>query len=362
MRREFGGAFSGSRVLVTGHTGFKGAWLSRWLLDLGAELTGYALEPDTTPALFTDLGLAAAMDSRIGDIRDAERVAALIAEVRPDVVLHLAAQPLVRRSYAEPRYTFEVNVLGTVNMLEAVRSSESCRVLVNVTTDKVYANAETGEAFAEDRPLGGHDPYSASKAGSEIVTASYRDSFFSGPDTAAIATARAGNVIGGGDWAEDRLVPDCARALSAGRPLVVRNPDSVRPWQHVLEPLSGYLHLAASLLGDGALAGPYNFGPDPLAARTVGEVADRFVAAWGEGSWESPDLGAQPHEAAQLQLDIGKAERVLGWRPVWAFDDTIQRTAVWYHAYTGGEDAIALVEADFDAYLSAAQHTAAPWV
>jgi len=361
MRSEFGGVFSGSRVLVTGHTGFKGAWLSRWLLDLGAELTGYALDPDTDPALLTDLGLASAMDSRIGDIRDAERVAALVREVRPDVILHLAAQPLVRRSYAEPRYTFEVNVLGTVNVLEAVRSSSSCQAFVNVTTDKVYANAETGEPFAEDQPLGGHDPYSASKAGSEIVTASYRDSFFSGPDAAAIATARAGNVIGGGDWAEDRLVPDCARALSAGRPLVVRNPDSVRPWQHVLEPLSGYLHLAASLLGDRSLAGPFNFGPDPLAARTVGEVADHFVSAWGEGSWESPDLGEQPHEAAQLQLDIGKAERVLGWRPVWAFDDTIQRTAAWYRAYTGGEDATALLEADFDAYLSAARHADTPW-
>ena len=361
MRSEFGGVFSGLRVLVTGHTGFKGAWLSRWLLDLGAEPIGYALEPDTTPSLFADLGLAAAMDSRIGDIRDGERLAALVEEAQPDAVLHLAAQPLVRRSYAEPRYTFEVNVLGTVNVLEAVRSSVSCRALVNVTTDKVYANAETGEAFAEDRPLGGHDPYSASKAASEIVTASYRDSFFASPDTAAVATARAGNVIGGGDWAEDRLVPDCARALSAGRPLTVRNPDSVRPWQHVLEPLSGYLHLTASLLGDASLAGPFNFGPDPQATRTVGEVADRFVAEWGEGSWEAPDLGQQPHEAAQLRLDISKAARVLGWRPVWAFDETIGRTAMWYHAYAGGNDAAALVEENFGVYLSAAREAAAPW-
>jgi len=361
MRGEFGGAFSGSRVLVTGHTGFKGAWLSRWLLDLGAEVTGYALEPDTTPALFTDLALAASMHSRIGDVRDAERLAAVVAQVRPDVVLHLAAQPIVRRSYVEPRYTFEVNVLGTVNVLEAVRASTSCRACVNVTTDKVYANAETGEAFTEDRPLGGHDPYSASKAASEIVTASYRDSFFTGPDAAAVATARAGNVIGGGDWAEDRLVPDAARALSVGMPLVVRNPGSVRPWQHVLEPLSGYLHLAASLLDDRSLAGPFNFGPDPQAARTVGEVADRLVSAWGAGSWEAPELGEQPHEAGQLRLDIGKSQRALGWRPVWAFDDTVRKTAAWYRAYTGGEDATALVEADFDAYLSAAREAAAPW-
>ena len=361
MRTEFGGAFAGKRVLLTGHTGFKGSWLSRWLLDLGADVTGYALEPDTSPSLFADLGLAAVMDSHIGDIRDAARFDEVFAEVRPELVLHLAAQPLVRRSYTEPRYTLETNVMGTANVLEAVRRSDECRVVLNVTTDKVYANDEAGEAFSEDRPLGGHDPYSASKAASEIVTASYRDSFFSQAGAAAVATARAGNVIGGGDWAEDRLVPDCARALASGQPLAVRNPASVRPWQHVLEPLSGYLHLAARLLVDRELAGAFNFGPDPDSARTVGEVAERFVSAWGEGSWHVPESGVQPHEAAQLRLDIGKAGRTLGWHPVWEFDETIQRTAAWYHAYTGGADATALVEADFDAYLTAARAAAAPW-
>jgi len=361
VQSAFDGAFSGRRVLVTGHTGFKGSWLSRWLLELGADVTGYALEPDTTPSLFTDLALARSMDSRVGDVRDAGRIAALVAETRPELVLHLAAQPLVRRSYAQPAYTFEVNVQGTVNLLEAVRACGETQVLVNVTTDKVYANPETGEPFDEEKPLGGRDPYSASKAASEIVTASYRASFFSSEGSTAVATARAGNVIGGGDWAQDRLVPDCARALSSGTPVLVRNPLSIRPWQHVLEPLSGYLHLTASLLNDRSLAGPFNFGPDQGAARTVGEVVERLVAAWGAGSWHVPESEAQPHEAAQLRLDTRKAERVLGWRPVWGLDETIERTAAWYRAYSAGHDAAGLVEADFEAYVAAARSAAAPW-
>ncbi|TDB37608.1 MAG: CDP-glucose 4,6-dehydratase [Actinobacteria bacterium] len=361
MQAPFGGAFTGTRVLVTGHTGFKGSWLTRWLLDLGAEVTGYALEPDTTPSLFSDLRLGADVDSRIGDVRDAERLAALVAEVRPEVVLHLAAQPLVRRSYAEPRYTFETNVLGTVNLLEAVRAQGECRVVVNVTTDKVYANPETGEPFAEKSPLGGFDPYSASKAASEIVTASYRDAFFSAEGSAAIATARAGNVIGGGDWATDRIVPDCARALAAHESVVVRNPASVRPWQHVLEPLSGYLRLAALLLADSSLAGPFNFGPDTASSRTVSELVEAFVSAWGEGSWSVSDETRQPHEAAQLRLDIGKAERQLAWRPLWSFDETVARTACWYRAYASGESAEALVRSDISAYESAACAGGAAW-
>ncbi|MDO9556410.1 MAG: CDP-glucose 4,6-dehydratase [Coriobacteriia bacterium] len=361
MRATFGEVFSGRRVLLTGHTGFKGSWLSRWLLDLGANVIGYALEPDTTPSLFADLELGRSMDSRIGDVRDAERIAALVTDFRPEVVFHLAAQPLVRRSYAEPSYTFETNVMGTVNVLEAVRGREDCLAVVNVTTDKVYANRETGEPFNEEFPLGGRDPYSASKAASEIVTASYRDSFFSVQRSAAVATARAGNVIGGGDWAEDRLVPDCVRALLNGAAVIVRNPASVRPWQHVLESLSGYLHLASALLSNRSLAGPFNFGPDPEAARTAGEVVERFVSAWDEGSWHTPDLGEHLHEAAQLRLDISKAEQVLGWRPVWGFDETVERTAAWYRAYSTGEDAAGLVEADLDAYVAAARAMAAPW-
>ncbi|MDP2232555.1 MAG: CDP-glucose 4,6-dehydratase [Actinomycetota bacterium] len=351
---EFTTAFSGRRVLLTGHTGFKGAWLSHWLLSLGAELTGYALDPDTTPSLFADLALERSMDSRIGDIRDTASVAALVAEVRPEVVFHLAAQPLVRRSYVEPHYTFETNVIGTANVLEALRSADACVAFVNVTTDKVYANPETGEPFTEADPLGGHDPYSASKAASEILTAAYRDSFFTGPEMPAVATARAGNVIGGGDWAEDRLVPDCARALTRHEDIVVRSPDSVRPWQHVLEPLSGYLHLAAALIDDRSLAGAYNFGPHPESARSAGEVVESFVSAWGEGSWRAPEGGEHPHEAGQLRLDISKAQRVLGWRPVWGFDETITRAAAWYRAYDVGQDAATLVSADLSAYTTAA--------
>ncbi|MGB4441059.1 MAG: CDP-glucose 4,6-dehydratase [Coriobacteriia bacterium] len=357
----FRNTFVGRRILLTGHTGFKGSWLARWLLDLGADVTGYALEPDTEPSLFADLCLDRALDSRIGDVRDAGALSALVTELRPEIVLHLAAQPLVRRSYAEPRYTFETNIMGTVNVLEAVRGCEDTRVVVNVTTDKVYENPETGAAFSEDGPLGGHDPYSASKAGSEIVTTSYRRAFFSGGAGPAIATARAGNVIGGGDWAADRLVPDCARALSAGDPVIVRNPDSVRPWQHVLEPLSGYLHLAASLLGDATLAGAFNFGPDPSVTATVGDVVGRFVAAWGEGAWETPEMGAQPHEAGQLRLDIEKSRRILGWFPIWDFEQTVDRTARWYRQYHGARAAADLVAEDLAAFGDAAHDAAAPW-
>lgn len=360
--RLFGGAFAGRRVLVTGHTGFKGSWLVLWLLRLGAQVTGYALEPDTVPSLYADLGLSSEVDSRIGDIRDADALMRLVIESRPEVVLHLAAQPLVRRSYAEPRYTFEANIMGTVNLLEAVRACSDCRAVVNVTTDKVYANAESGEPFSEDEPLGGRDPYSASKAGSEIVTASYRSSFFETADAAAVATARAGNVIGGGDWAEDRIVPDIVRALTSGEPVVVRNPASIRPWQHVLEPLSGYLHLAASLLGDPGLAGSFNFGPDTGLDHSVGEVADRFVREWGHGSWEVGGASQQPHEAARLQLDIGKAGRELGWQPIWDFDRTIAHTAAWYRAYADGGRAASLCESDYAAFVQEARAARAPWM
>jgi CDP-glucose 4,6-dehydratase len=305
--------------------------------------------------------MEAHMDSRIGDIRDAGGVASLVAETRPEIVLHLAAQPLVLRSYAEPSYTFETNVLGTVNLLEAVRAVPECRSVVNVTTDKVYSNPETGEPFAEDCPLGGFDPYSASKASSEIVTASYRDAFFSG-DGAAVATARAGNVIGGGDWAADRLVPDCAKALAADQSVIVRNPASVRPWQHVLEPLAGYLWLAARLKDDQSLAGAFNFGPDPAATRTVGELADAFVSAWGSGSWHAPEMGEQPHEAGHLRLDIGKADSLLSWRPLWDFETTVAQTAGWYRAYAAGESAGALVKEDIRAYENAARSAGASWV
>ncbi|MDE2490767.1 MAG: CDP-glucose 4,6-dehydratase, partial [Elusimicrobia bacterium] len=258
----FGGAFRGRRVLVTGHTGFKGSWLSLWLAELGAEVSGYALAPDESQALFGRLGLERRTDSRLGDVRDAALLEKTLRETRPEIVFHLAAQPLVRASYAAPAETFAVNVQGTANVLDSVRRTETARAVVVVTTDKVYENREDGRAYREDDRLGGRDPYSASKAAAEIVAASYRASFFSAPGAASIATARAGNVIGGGDDAADRLLPDCVRALTAGRDVVVRNPASVRPWQHVLEPLSGYLRLAERQLAEPArFASAWNFGP-----------------------------------------------------------------------------------------------------
>lgn len=348
---SFGGVFAGRRVLVTGHTGFKGSWLSRWLLDLGAEVTGFALEPDTEPALFRELALEAHLDSRIGDVRDAAAVSAVFAAARPEVVLHLAAQPLVRRSYSEPGYTFETNVMGTVNVLEACRACETVTAVVNVTTDKVYENPETGAAFSEGDPLGGHDPYSASKACSEIVSSSYRSAFFIPEGRIAHATARAGNVIGGGDWAADRIVPDIARALAAGQPVQVRNPASVRPWQHVLEPLSGYLRLAEELItSPERVDRGYNFGPNPEDSRTVAELVDKAIAVWGSGQWERPELVGQPHEAGLLTLDIAKADAELGWRPVWGFDRAVERTVDWYRRISAGEDPAAVTESDLAAY------------
>ncbi len=348
----FGGVFAGRRVFVTGHTGFKGSWLTRWLLDLGARVTGYALEPDTDPSLFEELGLARHMDSRIGDVRDFGSLSGALLEARPEIVLHLAAQPLVRRSYAEPLYTFETNVIGTANLLEAVRGCEETRVVVNVTTDKVYENPETGHPFAEDEPLGGHDPYSASKACSEIVSAAYRSSFFAG-DTGgpALATARAGNVIGGGDWSEDRIVPDIVRAMAAGVPVQVRNPDAVRPWQHVLEPLAGYLTLAEALWRDGQeRAGAYNFGPEPDDVHPVRDLVDRSIEAWGAGSWEVQGSADQPHEAGLLSLSIDKACDELGWRPLWGFGTTVERTVSWYRRVATGEDPETVTREDLSAY------------
>lgn len=362
MSGLFGGAFAGRRVFLTGDTGFKGAWLTRWLLDLGAEVSGLALEPDTKPALFEDLGLRAAVDHTTGDIRNLALVSDVMRRVRPEVLLHLAAQPIVRRSYTEPLYTFETNVIGTANVLEAARDAGSLGAIVVITTDKVYRNNETGQAFAEDDPLGGRDPYSASKAAAEIVAASYRASFLA-EQGIPMATARAGNVIGGGDWALDRIVPDCARALGRGEIIGVRNPGSLRPWQHVLEPLSGYLWLAARLLdGDASAADAFNFGPEAESDRCVGELVDRFVAAWGSGSWERFERAAQLHEATLLRLDISRATEKLAWRPVWRFETAVDRTAQWYRAQIV-EDVSArdLVHADLAAYVADARSAGAPW-
>ncbi len=344
---ELRAAYAGRRVLVTGHTGFKGGWLTLWLADLGAEVTGYALPPDTTPALFGEVGLERRCHSLIGDVRDARRLAEVVADLRPEVIFHLAAQPLVRRSYQEPVETIATNVLGTAHLLDAVRrAARPCAVVV-VTSDKCYENREWPYGYREDEPLGGHDVYSMSKGAAELVTSSYRRSFFPparlGEHGVAVASARAGNVIGGGDWARDRIVPDAISALMAGRPIPVRNPDAVRPWQHVLEPLGGYLLLGARLLGGGATVEgraaacePWNFGPRAEDARTVREVAEGLIAGWGSGSWEDRRDPAASHEAGLLRLSIEKAQARLGWAPRWGFGETVRRTIDWYRAWQEG--------------------------
>ena len=340
----FGGAFAGRRVLLTGHTGFKGAWLSEWLLGLGADVTGFALAPPTDPALFDQLGLARRLRNVQSDVRDAAKVAHAVSESRPDFIFHLAAQSLVRESYEQPVDTFATNVMGTINVLEAARALDRPCVVIVVTTDKCYLNREWHYGYREDDPLGGRDPYSASKAAAEIATAAWRSSFF-GKSPVRLASGRAGNVIGGGDWARDRIVPDCIRSLSKGRPIPVRNRLATRPWQHVLEPLAGYLWLAASLAAvpgprhdDASLESAFNFGPDSDSNRNVGELVGRVLQHW-PGEWADASDGAAPHEARFLHLSTDKAARVLRWRPVWAFDRTIAETVAWYRGTVGADPA-----------------------
>lgn len=330
LNNLFGQAYAGRRVLVTGHTGFKGSWLCLWLTALGAHVTGLSLAPGTEPAHWPLLRLNEVRDLRV-DLRDGEAVRQTLAHARPEIIFHLAAQPLVRRSYREPLTTFETNVLGLVHLLEAVRSTSSVRALVNATTDKVYLEQGTEPGYQEDHPLGGHDPYSTSKACAELVTECYRKSFF-GDSAARIATARAGNVVGGGDWSEDRLVPDLVRAASQGSSLQIRNPDSVRPWQHVLESLSGYLRLGQGLLAGDPVEGPWNFGPAPDATLPVRELVARMQEQWPTLRIEHCP-GTHPHEAGILRLDCSKAATRLAWRPVWNADNTLQHTTAWYRAY-----------------------------
>lgn len=357
-----GAVFAGRRVLVTGHTGFKGSWLSYWLTTLGADVTGYALEPPTEPSLFEALGLDGLVRHVVADVRDEERLARELAGANPEVVFHLAAQPIVRESYVQPRTTFDANVMGTVNLLEAVRAGDTVAATVVVTSDKCYRNREDGRPFVEDDAMGGRDPYSASKGCVELVTAAYSASFFA-VGASAVATARAGNVIGGGDWASDRIVPDCVRALTADQPVVVRNPGAVRPWQHVLEPLAGYLLLGEALLRDGdAAAGAWNFGPAPDdGALTVRWVVERFIEEWGAGSWVAPEGGeVQPHEARLLSLDSAKARARLGWAPVWDSAEAVRRSAEWYRGHHGDpRRSRRLLEEDLGAYAAASEAAAA---
>lgn len=326
MDMEF---YKGKRVFVTGHTGFKGAWLCRILVNAGAVVTGYSLPAPTEPNLFALAGLEGKMTSVMGDVRDFDALFAAFQAARPEIVLHLAAQPIVRDSYKDPAYTYATNVMGTVNILECVRRTDCVRSFLNVTTDKVYKNNEWVWGYREEEPLDGYDPYSNSKSCSELVTHSYKASFFADGRT-AISTARAGNVIGGGDFAHDRIIPDCVRAIQAGRPITVRNPHSTRPYQHVLEPLFAYLMIARRQYEDPAFSGWYNVGPDECDCVTTGELVALFCETWGGGlTWEDRSEADAPHEANFLKLDCSKLKAAAGWKPRWHIGEAIEKTVAW---------------------------------
>lgn len=350
----------GRRVFLTGHTGFKGSWLSLWLNCLGAELTGYALAPPTRPSLFEIADVPLGMKSLEGDIRDFTRLRAAMEQTLPEVVIHMAAQPLVRDSYSDPVGTYATNVMGTVYVLEVARHTPSVRVVLNVTSDKCYENRELLWGYRENEPMGGYDPYSSSKGCAELVTAAYRRSFFANGDGHAVAaaSARAGNVIGGGDWAEDRIVPDAMRAFMAGHSLKVRNPKAVRPWQHVLEPLSGYLLLCKKLCENPEdYAEAWNFGPREGDARPVSYLADRMAELWSDGAtWEQDD-GAHPHEARHLMLDCSKAEARLHWTPRWNLDQALSAAVSWYRSYHHGDmDMRKLILQQIESYEDGLSH------
>ena len=337
--------YKGKKVLVTGHTGFKGSWLSKMLVMAGAEVTGYSLEAPTDPNLFALAGLEGKMNSVIGDVRDLEHLQAVFAQAQPEIVLHLAAQPIVRDSYKDPRYTYETNVMGTVNLLECVRHCPSVKSVLNVTTDKVYHNNEWCWGYREDEPLDGFDPYSNSKSCSELVTHSYINSFFDKPESPAVSTARAGNVIGGGDFANDRIIPDCVRAMAAGKTIGVRNPYSTRPYQHVLEPLAVYLTIAQKQYEDKKYAGFYNVGPDDCDCVTTGELVVLFCKYWGgSAAWENQAEANAPHEANFLKLDCSKIKATFGWKPRWHIEECMEMTTRFSKVWLNGGDVPAEME------------------
>lgn len=365
----FGGVYAGKKVFVTGHAGFKGAWLSEWLLSLGAKVTGFSLPPPTQPSLFEQLGLAQRLQHVVGDVRDAQALAAAIAAAQPDFIFHLAAQPLVRESYRTPVETYDTNVMGTIHLLEAARQLKKSCAVVCITTDKCYENKEWVHGYREEDPLGGYDPYSSSKAAAEIAIAAWRRSFFK-EHPVKVASARAGNVIGGGDWAADRIVPDCIRALQKKEAIAVRNKHATRPWQHVLEPLSGYLWLGAVLAKPAfadysadKFSSAFNFGPGHDANRTVAELVEQILRHW-PGRWEDRSDPKALHEASLLQLTTDKANALLGWAPVWAFADTIRETVLWYataQRRAGGDALRKLTAAQIQKYCRAARTKELDW-
>lgn len=350
--------WQGKRVLITGHTGFKGSWLSLWLQSMGAEVIGYALAPSTSPSLFEVAEVGVGMTSLEGDIRDLEHLRSVFTEQRPEIVIHMAAQALVRYSYINPVETYSTNVIGAVNLLEAVRSSGSVKAVVNVTSDKCYENREWAWGYRENEAMGGYDPYSNSKGCAELVTSAYRNSFFN-PDKysehgVAIGSGRAGNVIGGGDWAEDRLIPDMMRAITNGQSVNIRNPHSIRPWQHVLEPLSGYLLLAQKLYEEGPdFAEGWNFGPNDDDAKPVQWILDTLTKSWGEGASWKLDGGNHPHEAHYLKLDCSKAKSRLNWHPRWSLATAIDQICVWHKAHLVGADMQAMCHYQIQQYQTA---------
>jgi CDP-glucose 4,6-dehydratase len=359
------GFWEGRRVFVTGHTGFKGSWLCHWLASEGACLTGYALPPpDPSHSLFVQLDLQRRMKSIVADVRDPNRLLETMRSAEPEVVFHLAAQPLVRLAYREPRETWETNVLGTVNLLECLRLCEGVRSCVVVTSDKCYESREWVWGYRESDPLGGNDPYSASKGAAEIAVASWRRSFLVGSDTCRLASARAGNVIGGGDWAPDRLASDFVRSVEGGKSVVLRNPEAVRPWQHVLEPLSGYLHLAWRLSGEDGeeLSDSWNFGPSDLSVTTVGALAELLVDAYGAGCVEVLREENQATETGALKLDSSKASAILGWRGLWDVRTAARRTAQWYCSQHQGGAPVDLVDDDILQYKATATAAGMPWI
>uniref|UniRef100_Q31EZ2 NAD-dependent epimerase/dehydratase n=1 Tax=Hydrogenovibrio crunogenus (strain DSM 25203 / XCL-2) TaxID=317025 RepID=Q31EZ2_HYDCU len=338
------------RVYLTGHTGFKGSWLSLWLAEMGAVVKGYALNPPTNPSLFEEANVAEKIDSQIGDIRDFEILKSSMVAFNPDVLIHMAAQPLVRLSYREPLETYDTNVMGTAKVLEAARSCQNLKAIVNVTTDKCYENKEWVWGYREDEPMGGYDPYSSSKGCAELVTSAYRRSFMQ-EQGVGLASARAGNVIGGGDWADDRLIPDILRAFEQSKPVVIRNPASTRPWQHVLEPLSGYLVLAQNLYQNPQeFSEGWNFGPYDEDAKPVDWILDQIVTVWPENQWQL-DEGNHPHEASYLKLDISKAKTRLGWQPAWRLNQTLERIVSWHRAWLNGKDMHAICLQEINEYM-----------
>ena len=342
--------YKGKRVLVTGHTGFKGSWLCKILVNAGAIVTGYSLRPTTTPNLFSMLNLESEMQSIIGDVRDLEHLKKVFNDVNPEIVMHLAAQPIVRDSYKDPVYTYETNVMGTVNICECVRNCKSVRSFLNVTTDKVYQNKEWEWGYREDEPLDGYDPYSNSKSCSELVTHSYINSFFNELGI-AVSTARAGNVIGGGDFANDRIIPDCIRAAENGEEIIVRNPHSTRPYQHVLEPLAIYLTIVQKQYEDKFYAGFYNVGPEDSDCITTGRLVDLFCIKWGNNQgWINKSDGG-PHEANFLKLDCSRIKRVFGWAPRWSVENAIEKTVEWAKCWMSGGDICSCMDNQIEEFL-----------